>query len=595
MNRSTAWVALALAGCTYHAKPEPPPPAEAPRASTSYSEQKQAMVDRMEVAMNEMMRRYEARITEIRGRLDSELASLRPPVRLQTVDRALRGFGAPDEERFDAEVDRKVEATTAELASLVGRARAPNRELIVGQAENEAWGMAAAIGGQGQGAGYGFVSGVQEVDERAQVTIELLQAFADVEGMRALGALRKAEIHQMSEAFRHDLLAEELKASAPGAAAALVASPDGTPQVGRLLMFQSELQDGLRSRGQDTTGVVIAFENKRVPTSHEFRLMQARRARVIRSGMVVKDFGWTRDPGTPGATGDLPRRSEIVDPRIVASDPFFPAVNVDHSAFDQLRDFTVIYDFKTALFDATTGETLGAISWQLTWIVSAAGEVRQVAGVTPAFDPAATALVERVFLGAESAVASRGEPFTSDRMPSLVDVERAPFDVPLRDPDSGVPSTTGVVFARPQGTDHVFVTAAGRRYLGRHRLQLLASDVNLFSYLDGVRGRYVLHVTDVSEGSAVRDLGFRRGDDVVSINGTEIKNALDLWNFFSESPRAERYAVEIVRDGALRRLTFDVEAPAGDGGDDGDGTDGFTDAMIDRLRALLQPSASERE
>ncbi len=591
-----ALLVLALAGCSFHAKHPEPEVATPPRAAVSYGTQKQAMVTRMEDAMNEMMRRYQSRITEIRGRLDAELAALRPPARLQTVERALRGFGAPDEERFDAEVDRKVEAATAELVKIVGRDHAPGHPAVVGTAEDEAWATAAAIGGQGQGAGYGFVSGVQEVDERAQVTIELLKSHADVEGMRAVGALRKAEIHEMSESFRHDLATDEAAGAAPKACADLL--PNTTDRgaiLGRFLLFQTEVQDGFRARGQDTIGAVVVFENNRLPLAHDYRLLQARRSRVVRSGMVVKDFGWARDPGTPGGTGDLPRRGEVVDPRILASEPFYPAVNVDHALFDQLRDFTVIYDYKTALFDATTGETLGAMSWQLTWITSATGEVRQLPPVSPAFDAAASPLVARVFLGAEAAGGSGAEPFPSDRMPSLTDVMRPAFDVPARDAATGEPKSGGVQFVRPMGTDHVAVTAAGRSYLARHRLQILTADMSLFSYLDGVRGRYVLHITDVTPGSVVKDLGFRRGDDVISINGAEIKGALDLWTFFNESPRATHYEIDILRAGAQRRLVFEVEGAPADWGDDGDGTEGFTDVMIDRLRSLLQPLSASVE
>ncbi|MBI4878047.1 MAG: hypothetical protein HY812_00085 [Planctomycetes bacterium] len=575
---------LFLASC-YHAG-SVVQQAEAPRErAASYAAEKRVLIEEMERRMNEMTRRCQAEIAGIREELEQALARLRPPARLLAVERTFRGYGAAEHECFEAAIDRLVEDAVARTEALVGRPRSPEQDELIGAIEREALATAAAVGGDAQGAGYGFVSGVQEVDERAFVTLELLQGFADVPGLRDLGALRKREVLELAERFRHDLQAEELAGSAPAASAVLAPPrPDAPERVGRFLLFQTDALEGFRAREQDSLCTAVAFQNDRLPADRRYVFLQGVRVRIVRGGMVVEDLGWRLDPGTPGRDGRLLPQQDLIDPRFLASAVFVPGVNASHALFRQLCDFTVICDYKTGLIDDAAGEVIGSLSWQTQWVVSAAGHVRVLPFTAPSFDPGGEVIRDLLVRGAEAAFPAAGrQPAPGDLLSARVlPAEQAVEPLP-RDLGGGRIGTL-VEAAAP---DRIIVKPEGRRYLLRNRLRLLTLEARLFSYIDGRHERRVLGIVHVPEDSALRDLGFRSGDVLLAVNGCDIRDFGDLWSYFVEHPRETRYEAHIMRNGANRRLTFEVQGAPGEGEEEEPFEEEITEEIAARLQLLF--------
>lgn len=586
----TAVLPLALLSC-YGPAPAPERVDETPRIrAESYGAEKARLVGRMEERMNELMARSLARIREIHDTLQEGLAGLQPPAHLLADERTFRGYGAAEREQFGAAVDRLVASAVADAERLVGRDKTPELEAIEGDVEREAKALAREIGGSGQGAGYGFISGVKEVDERAEATIELLQEVADPVGLRDLGAIRKAEVLELARAMHHDLVPEDYGKAPPRAIAEVrsVADASGVERLGRMILFQSDELEGFRIPQQDTIAVVVAFQNDRLPVTHQYSFLQAARFRIARGGMLVQDTGWSLDPGTHGRDGRLaPRRHEI-DPRFFATEPFFPSVNVDHELFPELRDFTVISDYKTGLLDETTGEVLGAFSWQVQWMVSQNGAVQFQPGVNPSFDPLGSEVAELLRRGAASggATLASGErpPNPSDLFPTRALATDRPFQPVERVGANGQRFT----LTSALDSDHLRVTAPGRQWLLDHRLRIFSSEAEFFSYLDGRRGRYVLRLSSIGEDSAARDLGFRSGDDLLSVNGVEIRNFQDLWTYLADHGRERSYVVAVDRNGANREFRFDVDGVPAPGQDDTFADEELTGEQVERINRLFK-------
>ncbi len=581
---------LVLASC-YHASELAPPQQAPPARSASYAAEKRVLIEEMERRMNEMTRRYQAENTGIREELERGLARLRPPARLLAVERTFRGYGAAEHERYDAAIDRLVEDAVARTEILVGRPRTPEQEALTGAIELEALAIAAEVGGDAQGAGYGLISGVQEVDERALVTIELLQGFADVPGLRDLGALRQREVLELAERFRHDLMAEELAGSAPAASAALMPpQPNAPARVGRFLLFQTDALEGFRAPEQDSLCTAVAFQNERLPTERRYAFLQGLRLRIVRGGMVVEDFGWRLDPGTPGRDGRLELQQDLADPRFLASCVFVPGVDASHALFQQLRDFTIICDYKTGLIDDASGEVIGSLSWQTQWVVSAAGHVRVLPFTPPSFDAGGEVIRDLLARGAEAAFPAAGrQPAPDDLLSGRVPPAEQAFTPLPRDLGDG---RTGTL-VESTAPDLVTVKAEGRRYLLRNRLRLLTLQARLFSYIDGRHKRRVLGILHVPEDSPVRDLGFRSGDALLAINGIDIRDFSDLWSYFAEHPRETRYEAHILRNGANRRLIFAVQGVPGEGEDEESSEEEVTDEIAARLQQLFETGAGD--
>ncbi|MFH0943658.1 MAG: hypothetical protein V2A76_00515 [Planctomycetota bacterium] len=580
---------VALPAC-YHAASYQQEEPVVPIREVSYAEEKRQMIEEMEREMNALMRRNEAEITTIRNELVAGLEKLKPPARLMAADRAYRGYGAARGERFDAEINRLVSRAVERTEALAGRERDLDREALTGSIQEDAFAIAAKVGGDGQGAGYGFISGVQEVDERARVTIELLQGFADVEGLKDLGELRRGDVLELNLILWHDLTEEDLAQGAPKNAANLLPAHEGlSPRVGRLSLFRSDVLDGHRFEGQDTVGYAVSFQNDRLPLDRPLGLAQGRRTRIVRGGMVVGDYPWQLDPTTPLRDGRLPLRDGLVDPRFQATEPILPGVNSDHDLFQRLQDFTVIYDFATGLLDEEQLELLGVLRWQIQWIVSAAGNVRVLPVAEPSFSATDGTLLELIRSGPSAELAGvSGQESPHDLLGRRVEATAPP--VPPRNWDLGG-GRTGQLASISGDTIHV--SAGGRAYLVAHRLGLLSLDCRFFTYLEGRLDQFVLGLTLLEPDSALVDLGFRKGDALLSVNGIDIHTFSELWTFFSEHSRENRYEMNIDRNGALRRLVFLVEGVPPMNEEELDSPEELTEEMAERLASLFGGDAED--
>lgn len=552
---SIAFASIALSAC-YNATPKPEPVAEeGPRRGKSYAAEKAELLYRMDREMNAVIAKYTKQLDDIRIELETHLAALAPPSQLLSVERAFRGFGAAESERYVAQIDAYVADAVAKTEALVGREKSVGKEPMQGAIEAEALRIAATIGGDGRGAGYGFVSGVEEVDERAHVTVEMLRGIGDVPGLRDLGELRKAEAVELSQLFRHEVTEAELADHAPQLAANVKPVTEGMlSRVGRFVLYQSEALEGFRMKDADATAVVIAFQGERLPDGRSWEFVQGVRNRVIRSGVIVRDFGWRLDPTTRSPNGRIPFGGSRVDTSFLATETIYPSINLDHSSFGDTRDFTLVNDYTTGLVDTASGEWLGAVRWQVRWIVSLPGEVRLVPGVEPSFDSVAQVLRELIHGGAPQGDGVR-EAAPSDLLAQRVEAIAEAEQPRARDLGDGV---LGMI-AQSHGRDRRVITAAGRKFLGARRIDLVTRQAGFAKVYDGNRQRYVLSITSLPKDSPLRDLGFRVNDDIQALNGVEIHDFVELWDALAVRASETHFDIDLIRDGALRRFSFDVE------------------------------------
>ncbi|MBK6942215.1 MAG: hypothetical protein IPH13_18710 [Planctomycetes bacterium] len=561
---TAAFVSLSLTAC-YNAEPKPESvPEQEPRRGKSYAAEKAELLYRMDREMNAVISKYTKELDGIRVELETRLAALAPPSQLLSVERAFRGFGAAEHERYLATIDAYVGDAVAKTEALVGREKSVDKEAMAGAIEEEALRIAATIGGDGRGAGYGFVSGVEEVDERAHVTVEMLRGIGDVPGLRDLGELRKAEAVELSQLYRHEVTEAELATHAPQIAANVKPATEGMlSRVGRFVLYQSEALEGFRMKDADATAVVVAFQGERLPDGRDWQFVQGIRNRVIRSGVIVRDFGWRLDPSTRLPNGRIPLGGEQIDTSFLATETIYPSINLDHIEFANTRDFTLVNDYATGIVDAASGEWLGALRWQVRWIVSLPGEVRLVPGVEPSFDADALVLRELVKAGpTESGGVREAAPsdLLAQRIESTVEAE----EPKLRDLGGGVLE----LIVESRGRDRRSITAAGRKFLASRRLALVTHQAGFAKVYDGNRQRYVLTITSLPKDSALRDLGFRVNDDIQALNGVAIHEFAELWDALAERANERRFEIDLIRDGALRRFTFEIEAVPADAGNE---------------------------
>lgn len=575
-------VSLSFTAC-YNAEPKPEAvPEQEPRRGKSYAAEKADLLYRMDREMNAVIAKYTKELDGIRAELETRLAALAPPSQLLSVERAFRGFGAAEHERYIATIDAYVGDAVAKTEALVGREKSVDKEAMQGAIEEEALRIAATIGGDGRGAGYGFVSGVEEVDERAHVTVEMLRGIGDVPGLRDLGELRKAEAVELSQLYRHEVTEAELATHAPQIAANVKPATEGMlSRVGRFVLYQSEALEGFRMKDADSTAVVVAFQGDRLPDGRDWQFVQGIRNRVIRSGVIVRDFGWRLDPSTRLPGGRIPLGGAQIDTSFLATETIYPGINLDHSEFANTRDFTLVNDYATGIVDAASGEWLGAVRWQVRWIVSLPGEVRLVPGVEPSFDADALVLRELVQAGPTESGGVR-EDAPSDLLAQRIESTAEAEEPKLRDLGGGVLE----LIAESRGRDRRSITAAGRKYLGAHRLALVTRQAGFSKVYDGNRQRYVLTITSLPKDSPLRDLGFRVNDDIQALNGVAIHEFAELWDALAERASERRFDVDLIRDGALRRFSFEIEAVPADAGNEPIATADDTAesrAILDRL------------
>lgn len=87
--------------------------------------------------------------------------------------------------------------------------------------------------------------------------------------------------------------------------------------------------------------------------------------------------------------------------------------------------------------------------------------------------------------------------------------------------------------------------------------------------LEGIRGQFAAHfgveegvlIRSVDEASMAAKAGLQAGDVIVSVAGTAVREAREVGQALSPAP-ARSVAVEVMRDGALRRLRLEAEARA---------------------------------
>lgn len=593
-HRILLLVPLAFSACYAYSAP-PDTDADDRRRATTYAEDKQKMVLEMERRMNELTRHYQAQIVGIQDRLHAGLAALDPPVRLGAIERTLSGYNASSIERYEAAIDRLLNEAVTATEELVGREATPGVPRLEGTIERDALRIAAEVGGRASGAGYGFVSGIAEVDERAMVTIELLQGIANIGDLRAAGALRKGEMLQCSAQFRHDVTESDLLLGASALASRVAPAENGKPtRVGRINLFQSDVLDSHRFAEQETMAQVVTFENERLNSTDGFELVQLVRYRVIRGGMIVDDFGWQLDPTTPNRDGVLPLRQDLVDPRFIASEPFFPAINIDHSQFDRLRDFTLVFDYKTLVVDRQTATAIGGVDWQLQWNVSMTRQVRFIHGVAPNFDAFAHAVLASVKSGTArddrpDFALARPEPAPRDLLATRVSPIEPANPLLERELAPGVVGKIGIAV----GGDVLRIPAAGRAWIVANRMNLLLADARFMTYLDGRLGRYVLAIINIAPDSGLSDLGFRDGDAIVHVNDVPIEDFADLYSYLAEHPSEAQYEVGMLRDTANRRLVFSVDLEGAV--NDATLASDVTEEMAERFNRLQEDLAGSKQ
>lgn len=306
----------------------------------------QNMESQMRILLGQAVRRFE----EIRKRFDDELATLTVPYKIRAVPRELSDFYLEEEEAYEARVDGITESFMNEINATL--------EYL----EPRVWEIAFSIvGSEDLGASFGSRTGMDEVDEIANVTLELIDFRSGRYILQDMGKHAREKRILLNRVYKNDVEGQ-----------------------GRLSIY---LSDALRHhfrKDEQAIAVAVVFQREGLDPSISVGFRQIVRNRIVRGGItrLGSKFHWDRTFET--ADGFLPLAKEGRNPEVTVAKVFFPRVDMDSPQFTELYDFTAIRDYETALVNLETGEVLDCAAWQLKWQISHHGAVSIEKGANPA-------------------------------------------------------------------------------------------------------------------------------------------------------------------------------------------------------------------
>lgn len=310
------------------------------QAARDRGEQLDAM---LEVLLNET----DPAITEVRHQLARHVRSLRPPPKLATNERGLKGWGAGERSLFQAEVDAAYDQARRQLEQLHGLVMTTATQMALELAVTEPF------------VDDGF-TGDRQLDLRLTALQEVLDGRMALDGLEAAREQTKAAGLELLEAFSTVGLADA------------EASLDG-----RLMLFIG---------GDETAGAprcMLAYRHDGPSDPAAYTLAQVFRHRIMRGDAVVHEVPWAPAPTFTGA-GHF---DAFLHEGYLVAEGVQPIINRDAPDFHELLDMRIVSDVQSAVI-GPGGEVLGGVDWRIQFAVSRRGDLTwNVAGGEPRWDP----------------------------------------------------------------------------------------------------------------------------------------------------------------------------------------------------------------
>jgi hypothetical protein len=313
------------------------------------------MEKRMRVVLGETVRRFE----EIRRNALVDQEKLRAPFVIETVLIPIRQLYEKEEAEYETTIGRVMERYLAEI------------DAVTAYVLEKVWEIAFdVVGTEDVGTGYDTRTGIRDVDDVVEATIELVRFRAGRGEFVDEAEYLKRKRNGLSRVYKHD-----------------------EKEKGRLCIYATESLYHYYSPQEDGIAYSAVFRNQgSAKRSVAFR--QAVRNRVTRGGSNIFDSGFHWDSSCGSPDGFLPAREGMTDESYLVSQVFLPRLDLSAQGFDKLRDYTALRDYKTAVIDTDTGEILDCVSWQLVWQISYNGVVSVDRGSAPLIDRDAREIVQ---------------------------------------------------------------------------------------------------------------------------------------------------------------------------------------------------------
>ncbi len=388
MAKWVVWMLLfLLIGCSSPNVPDGQGVAQVPDAKNVGEEEKAGTdswrmrdKDKITREMEKCMRLFlgEAidRFDDIHARYQEELAGLEVPPKIEAVEMELSEFYSDREERYKARVKAIVQRFSKEMDETLGFLKP------------KVWDIAfELVGSKDLGTGYDSRTGIDEVDDSAEATLELLEFRSRRDDIFDYGERAETERVSMDRIYKNDL--------------------EG---VGRFSIYASDPMNDFFRKNEDAVAVTVAFQKKGLALEVPVGFRQLVRERIVRGGSTCFDSGFKWDETLGNVKGSMILEIRAGMPEVVVSKVFYPRIDMDYPDFEKFNDFTAVRDYKTAAIDTSTGEILECVSWQYKWSISHFGSVSVAKGAPAVRDENSEVMKAALSQDAEAEGSQEQEP-----------------------------------------------------------------------------------------------------------------------------------------------------------------------------------------
>jgi hypothetical protein len=222
------------------------------------------------------------------------------------------------------------------------------------------WEVAFEVTGtKDMGVSFDSRTGIDEVDEVANATLNLIEFRSGRDALLDLGQHARYHRIYMDRIYKNDI-----------------------ENQGRLSVYASDPMRHFFRKNEDVVALTVAYQKKGIDPEIPLEFRQVVRNRVIRGGTnkYITSFHWDSTLGND--YGRLRIESNDDHPEVVVSSVFYPRLAMDHPYFERMKDFTAIRDYMTAVINRDTKEILDCVAWQFQWHISHFGCVAVEKGST---------------------------------------------------------------------------------------------------------------------------------------------------------------------------------------------------------------------
>jgi len=304
-----------------------------------------AMEDNMTLFLQQSLKRFD----ELNTKFSKKVGSLKVPTQFQAMDPDLRHFFIDDENAFMAEVEKISEVSEREIKH--------NLDYLT----KRAWDIAFEVTGtEDIGASYGSRTGIKEVDDMAEATINQMMYRSGLEEIPNERAYARSNRLLMNRIYSYE-----------------------TPGHGRTSLFASDPMSDYFRKNEDAVAVSVTYQNNDPNPDVKIVFRQAVRNRIVYndSNLYVSKFKW--DNTLLNEKGVLRFHDKKDHDQLYVSTIFFPRIDIENPNMEKLKDYVAVRDYKTVIIDSTTGKILDCFAWQYIWRISHFGAVSMEMGVFP--------------------------------------------------------------------------------------------------------------------------------------------------------------------------------------------------------------------